>query len=58
VNVVFLAVLLGGVAVLALLTALVAITAPVLGRLIARIAPRLVWEASFIATWLVVKAGR
>jgi hypothetical protein len=58
VNVAFLAVLLGWVAVVALLTALVAITAPALGRLVARIAPRLVWEASFIATWLVVKAGR
>lgn len=53
-NVVFLAVLCGGVAVLALLTALAAITAPPLGRLAAALAPRLLYAASFAATWVVV----
>lgn len=54
---IFLAVLAGWVAVLALLTALVAIAAPVVGRVLAAIAPRLVYAASFAATWLVVLAS-
>lgn len=53
----FLPVLLGWVAVVALLTALVAIAAPVVGRVLAAIAPRLVYAASFAATWLVVLAS-
>lgn len=50
----FLAVLAGWVAVLALLTALVAIAAPAIARAVARIAPRLVHESAFWWTWLVL----
>lgn len=57
-DVLFLAVLCGWVAVLALLTALVRITAPGIGRLLARVLPRLVYEAAFAWTWLVLIVGR
>lgn len=55
-SVVFLAVLLAGVALLALATALVAISAPLLGRLAGALAPRVLYAASFAATWVVVLA--
>ena len=55
---IFLAVLAGWVAVLALLTALVAVLAPVIRAAAVRSLPRLVYAASFAATWVVVLASR
>lgn len=54
---IFLAVLAGWVAVLALLTALVAVLAPVIRAAAVRSLPRLIYAASFAATWLVVLAS-
>lgn len=55
---IFIAVLLGWVAVIALLVALIAISAPTLRSLALAYLPRLVYAASFAATWVVVLATR